>query len=364
MQRRGKGGDKMRPRSKKRRPKNLEVFEKKKSWTFIIAFGLIIAIVFSAMGCIPLTSKPMSITTYDSPDIYLTKVTRDGKVLWEGEDVSFYKDASWQDPALSVEVSQPNFKERSTYKTELVELIDYRYLTTLVIGTSADNIFEGQQRLHDYEIYFAIDYKGRGKFKYMEIEDYRHSENVIISPSAKGTEIKVSNNYTEYKFTIGSMKANQSAEIFLKLVVRYQKDLDPLKSEDHEWDWIQEYWASHGFLYGTSKWLHEMYDMSQQWTNLLVFAVFFFLIFFLVVLVLNMALGRSSRPAVQAMHGVGSVAGEGVGATYRGAKIVKKDTGGLFSRFKRSKAPKTPPEGQVKVQPLKKKGEKKPPSYP
>lgn len=274
---------------------------------FILICGLLpLKIVGNTMGI-----TKLAVTSFDSPDVFIVAMAnqKGSNVFWTGKSTAEVHDVSILDPAIHVELSQPNFEE----KIEEDEYIDYKFIVGFTIKAVSDKIGEGLQALNDYVVTLEFDYKGKGDFKSIEIVFYQSSEsNTSIAPSAKSTELYLKNNFSRTNFTIHKLKAKHMALIQMEMTVRYENEIDPYQGLNYSWKWLFENWRQHGFWEGTINFLGSLTGMAKYASY-----VFFGLLIMLGVVMMGMiiwgVLDRDPKEFADSIWSVGVDAAKGVG---------------------------------------------------
>jgi len=251
---------------------------------YLILFIMLLFIVICSF--IPLRSiggtmgiTSLSVTTFDSPDVYIVRVANfnGSNTLWTGKDTNILRDFDKTDPAIGIELSQPNFEG----KEEKNDYIDYKFKVGLAIRAVADNWIEARQGLEEYVVDLEFSYKGEGEFKSIEIVDFQSSTGTTsISPSAKGTELYLKNNFSRTSFTIHNLKANNNALIQMEMKVRYPREIDPYKGLNYSWKWLIENWKIKGIFAGTVDFLSNLSGMAKYLAYALI-GMFIFMIILL-----------------------------------------------------------------------------------
>jgi len=290
--------------------------------------GLLIMLVFIVIcSFIPLRSvghtmgiTPLSVTTFDSPDVYLVRVANfnGSNTLWTGRDTNILRDFDLTDPAIGIEISQPNFMK----KTEEDEYVDYKFKVGLAIRAVADNWIEARQGLEEYVIDLEFNYKGEGDFKSIEIIYYECSVGTTsISPSAESTELYLKNNFSRTSFTIHNLKANNNALIQMEMTVRYEREIDPYTGLNYSWKWLLEHWKTEGIFKGTVDFLSSLSRIAKY-----VFLLFIGLLVAVGVVIMGMLIyGTLERDPREFTDSIGNSVKSGAGVVYKDIKESRKN---------------------------------------
>ena len=290
--------------------------------------GLLVMVIFILIcGFFPLRAigntmgiTKLAVTSFDSPDVLIVTMAKNGDVYWSGRSTAEIHDYWLDDPAIHVELSQPNFIE----KIEKDEYIDYKFEVGFTIKAVSDKFGEGAQALNNHVVTLEFDYKGEGDFKSLEIIDYESSEsNTAIAPSAKATELYLKNNFSRTNFTIHKLKAKHMALIQMEMTVRYETEIDPYQGLNYSWKWLFENWRQHGFWEGTLTFLGSLTGMTKYAAY-----VFFGLLIMLGVVMMGMliwgVLDRDPKEFTDSTWSVGVDAAKGAGRGIKSAAKRKK----------------------------------------